>query len=72
MSAGMARLKELSLGLGDEIHAQNEQLDRVKGKVDKADVGVRNQNDQIKKILRWKLPPLPFWPEIIATDLVFS
>ena len=51
MTTGMARLKGLAMGMGDEISAQNEQLDRINTKVDRADVRIRDQNRQMGRIL---------------------
>ncbi len=51
MSDGMSRLKGLALGLGDEIEAQNEQIDRINSKVDKADVSIQDKNRQMRQIL---------------------
>lgn len=51
MSSGMAQLKNLALGLGDEIKAQNDQLDRIAPKVDRADTKIRDQNRQMRQIL---------------------
>ena len=52
MGSGMARLKELASGLGDEIERQNEQLDRINIGVDKTDTLLDKQNTQMRKILR--------------------
>ncbi len=54
MSGGMQRLKGLALGLGDEIERQNEQIDRIEGKVGRADTTIRDQNKQIRGILGYK------------------
>jgi len=51
MSAGMSRLKGLAVGLGDEIGAQNDQLDRIAPKVERADTKIRDQNRQMRHIL---------------------
>lgn len=51
MSDGMATLKHLALGLGDEIEAQNEQLERIMPKTERADIKIRDQNRQMKQIL---------------------
>lgn len=50
----MQRLKGLALGLGDEIERQNEQIDRIEGKVGRADTTIRDQNKQIRGILGYK------------------
>jgi len=51
MSSGMSRLKGLAVGLGDEISAQNDQLDRIAPKVERADTKIRDQNRQMRHIL---------------------
>ena len=52
MSQGMERLKGLAQGLGDEIQSQNEQLDRINTGVDRADIKIKDQNRQMRKILK--------------------
>lgn len=52
MSHGMERLKGLAMGLGDEIESQNEQLDRINSGVDRADIKLKDQNRQMRKILK--------------------
>lgn len=52
MSLGMGRLKDLARGLGSEIEAQNDQLDRINTKVERADIKVRDQNRQMGRILK--------------------
>ena len=39
------------MGLGDEIETQNDQLDRITGKVDSTDERVRDKNAQMRRIL---------------------
>ena len=51
MSDGMSRLKGLALGLGDEIEAQNDQIDRINREVDKADISIQDKNKQMRHIL---------------------
>ena len=51
MSDGMSRLKDLALGLGDEIEAQNDQIDRINREVDTADVSIQDKNKQMRQIL---------------------
>ncbi|XP_060085600.1 synaptosomal-associated protein 29-like [Ylistrum balloti] len=51
MSDGMSRLRDLALGLGDEISRQNDQIDRITPKVDKVNVKVDDQNRQMRRIL---------------------
>lgn len=57
MSSGVAQLKNLAAGLGDEIAAQNDQLDRIAPKVERADTKIRDQNRQMRTILgKWFAP----------------
>ncbi|XP_077996280.1 synaptosomal-associated protein 29-like [Glandiceps talaboti] len=51
MSSGMNRLKDLALGLGDEIERQNDQIDRLNQKSDKADTSLFSANKEMNKIL---------------------
>ncbi|XP_070572380.1 synaptosomal-associated protein 29-like [Ptychodera flava] len=51
MSSGMSRLKDLALGLGDEIELQNDQIERVTNKTKTADTSVYGANKQMNKIL---------------------
>ncbi len=51
MSDGMARLKLLAMGLGDEIESQSDQIDRITGQVDRADTTISHQNRQMRGIL---------------------
>lgn len=52
LNLGLGRLKNLAVGLGDEIKEQNDTLDRLTGKVERADITLRNQNRQMNKILK--------------------
>ena len=52
MSQGMERLKGLAQGLGDEIESQNDQLDRITAGVGRADIKIKDQNRQMRKILK--------------------
>lgn len=52
MSMGLGRLKNLAIGLNDEIEQQNEMIDRIHNKADKADETLEYQNRQIKRILK--------------------
>ncbi|XP_067123729.1 synaptosomal-associated protein 29 [Centruroides vittatus] len=52
MSLGLGRLKNLAIGLGDEIEEQNSMLDRITGKVEKSDETVEYQNRQMRRILK--------------------
>ncbi|XP_069135363.1 synaptosomal-associated protein 29-like [Argopecten irradians] len=51
MSDGMSRLRDLALGLGDEISRQNDQIDRIAPKVDNVNVKIDDQNRQMRRIL---------------------
>lgn len=52
MSGGVARLKILATGLGDEITSQNEQIEeRIMPKTERADIKIRDQNRQMRQIL---------------------
>jgi len=51
MSSGLSNLKLLAKGLNTEIEAQNDQVDRIMPKVDRADTKIRDQNRQMKNIL---------------------
>ena len=48
----MARLKNLAQGLGNEIERQNDQLDRINYATEKTDITLRNQNAQMRTILK--------------------
>lgn len=52
MSDGLGRLKVLAQGLGDEIEQQNEMLDHVTPKVNRANDLLENQNKQMNRILK--------------------
>ncbi|XP_015920997.1 synaptosomal-associated protein 29 [Parasteatoda tepidariorum] len=52
MSMGLGRLKNLAIGLNDEIETQNELLDTIHNKADKADETLEYQNSQIKRLLK--------------------
>lgn len=52
LGLGLARLKGLAMGLGDEIEEQNAMLDRLGNSVDRADLGIQRQNKQMNKILK--------------------
>ncbi|GFU31293.1 synaptosomal-associated protein 29 [Nephila pilipes] len=52
MSMGLGRLKNLAIGLNDEIEQQNEMIDLIHNKADKADETLEYQNRQIKRILK--------------------
>ena len=52
MSRGLGRLKEDAVILGGEIERQNEQLDRIGSKTDKAHEKVQKSDRKIRQILR--------------------
>ena len=56
MSDGLTRLKDLAVGLGDEIERQNVQIDeKIRPGIDQANLRLEDQNKQIRNILRkWK------------------
>lgn len=52
MCTSLTRLKGLAEGLGDEIDAQNEVIDRLNDKTDKADFSIMRQNKDMNKLLK--------------------
>jgi synaptosomal-associated protein 29 len=52
MCTSVSHLKGLAEGLGEEIDSQNEILDRLNDKVDKADFTIIRQNKEINKLLK--------------------
>lgn len=52
LSMGLGRLKNLAIGLHDEIETQNDMIDAIHNKADKADETLEYQNRQIKRILK--------------------
>jgi synaptosomal-associated protein 29 len=52
MCSSLSRLKGLAEGLGEEIDTQNEMLDRLNDKTDKADFTILRQNKEMNKILK--------------------
>lgn len=52
MSEGLGRLKNLAVGLNQEIESQNELLDRINDKVMDTDDSLWHQQKQIKRILK--------------------
>lgn len=56
MAANLSRLKNLGIGLAEEIDDQNKLIDRVAVKADKADIVIRDQDKQMKKIMGVKKP----------------
>lgn len=51
MSAQLARLNELGKAIGNEVDSQNEMLDRIQVKAERNDARVRDQDNQMKKLL---------------------
>uniref|UniRef100_A0A6G1SGM9 Soluable nsf attachment protein 29 n=1 Tax=Aceria tosichella TaxID=561515 RepID=A0A6G1SGM9_9ACAR len=49
---GLGRLKEMAMKLGDEIGDQNEMLDRITDKSERAGDSVKHQNRQIQQLLK--------------------
>lgn len=56
MSDQLARLRSLGTALGDEVEDQNQMLNRIQSKAEKNDSVVRNQDNQMKKLLGFKAP----------------
>ncbi|XP_069685369.1 synaptosomal-associated protein 29 [Periplaneta americana] len=52
MCSSLSRLKGLAQGLGEEIDTQNDVLDRLNDKTDKADFTILRQNKEMAKILK--------------------
>jgi len=48
----VTRLKSLALGLGEEIDSQNDLVENILGKADKADINMERQNKEINRILK--------------------
>ncbi|XP_025203898.1 synaptosomal-associated protein 29 [Melanaphis sacchari] len=48
----VTRLKGLALGLGGEIDSQNDLVENIIGKADKADINMERQNKEINRILK--------------------
>ncbi|XP_050537215.1 synaptosomal-associated protein 29 isoform X2 [Daktulosphaira vitifoliae] len=48
----VTRLKGLALGLGEEIDSQNDLVENIIGKADKADINMGRQNKEISRILK--------------------
>ncbi|KAI6239348.1 hypothetical protein M3Y99_00587000 [Aphelenchoides fujianensis] len=57
MSGQLARLRALGNALGDEVDEQNQMLTRIQGKTERNDSVVRNQDNQMKKLLGYKPAP---------------
>ncbi|KAK4292355.1 hypothetical protein Pmani_034871 [Petrolisthes manimaculis] len=52
MSAGLSRIRGLAVGLGTEIEDQNQMIDRIHSKAERADFNISSQNSQMKKIIK--------------------
>ena len=52
LDLGLGRLKNLAIGLGSEIEVQNQSLDRITGKAERAEDTLQHQNRQMKRILK--------------------
>lgn len=52
LAFGLGRLKNLAIGLNEEIEQQNDMIDAIHNKADKADETLEYQNRQIKRILK--------------------
>ena len=57
MSGGLSQLKNLALGLGQEIKDQNEQIDRIMVQSEHGDTKLREQNRQMRGVLGQKTKP---------------
>lgn len=58
MGSQLARLRALGTALGDEVNEQNQMLDRIQSKAERNDTVVRNQDNQMKKLLGYKPTPV--------------
>jgi len=56
MVANLSRLKNLGIGLADEIDDQNKVIDRLDKKTGMVDIKIRDQDKQMKKIMGHKKP----------------
>jgi synaptosomal-associated protein 29 len=52
LQMGLGRLKNLALGLGQEISDQNEYLDKITTKSERVDDTIKIQNKQMQKHLK--------------------
>jgi hypothetical protein len=52
MCSSLSRLKGLAHGLNDEISTQNEMLDRITNKTDRAEATIDHQNRDMNRILK--------------------
>lgn len=51
IGAGVSRLKELSLGMNDELKRQDEQLGRLMSKTEASQEVIQKQNKQMRGLL---------------------
>ena len=54
MASSISRLKGLALDLGDEIEQQNDLIDNIMVKTDKADFSINRQQKEINRLLKKK------------------
>lgn len=52
MSGSLARLKHLAIGLSEEIDSQNDLIDNITDKTEKADITLQQQNKEMLHILK--------------------
>lgn len=52
MSGSLARLKHLAIGLSEEIDSQNDLIDNITDKTEKADITLQQQNKDMLHILK--------------------
>lgn len=52
MSGSIARLKDLAIGLSEEIETQNDLIDNITDKAERADINLQRQNKDIKHLLK--------------------
>ncbi|XP_077256281.1 synaptosomal-associated protein 29kDa [Temnothorax americanus] len=52
MSGSLARLKHLAIGLSEEIDSQNDLIDNIADKTEKADITLRQQNKDMLHLLK--------------------
>ncbi|KAJ8676440.1 hypothetical protein QAD02_012227 [Eretmocerus hayati] len=52
MSGSIARLKDLAIGLSEEIDTQNDLIDNITDKAERADITLQRQNKDIRNLLK--------------------
>jgi len=52
MSGSLARLKHLAIGLSEEIDSQNDLIDNITDKTEKADIMLQQQNKDMLHLLK--------------------